>query len=92
MAKTAVARSVDLEPIDRLEEKLKLLVSMITQLKAEQAKSAAENARLIQEIGDLRARLADAESTSSAELGALRDERELIRSRVADMLQQLEGI
>lgn len=92
MAKTAVARSVDLEPIDRLEEKLKLLVSMINQLKAEQAKAAAENARLSQENGDLRARLADAEATSSAELGALRDERELIRSRVADMLRQLEGI
>jgi regulator of replication initiation timing len=92
MAKTAVARSVDLEPIDRLEEKLKLLVSMITQLKAEQARAAAENARLTQELGDLRARLADTETTSNAELGALREERELIRSRVADMLQQLEGI
>jgi len=91
MAKTAVARSADLEPIDRLEEKLKLLVSMITQLKAEQAKAAAENGRLMQELGDLRARLTDAESTT-AELGTLREERELIRTRVADMLQQLEGI
>jgi regulator of replication initiation timing len=93
MAKTAVAaRTTDLEPIDRLEEKLKLLVSMITQLKAEQAKAAAENARLTEELGDLRARLADAEATSNAELGVLREERELIRTRVADMLQQLEGI
>jgi regulator of replication initiation timing len=91
MAKTAVARSVDLEPIDRLEEKVKLLVSMVTQLKAEQAKAAAENGRLSQDLDDLRARLADAETTN-AELGALREERELIRTRVADMLQQLEGI
>jgi regulator of replication initiation timing len=91
MAKTAVARSADLEPIDRLEEKLKLLVSMITQLKAEQAKSAAENGRLAQELDAMRARLADAETTN-AELGTLREERELIRTRVADMLQQLEGI
>jgi regulator of replication initiation timing len=91
MAKTAVARSVDLEPIDRLEEKVKLLVSMVTQLKAEQAKATAENGRLIQELDDLRARLADAETTN-AELGTLREERELIRTRVADMLQQLEGI
>ena len=91
MAKTAVVRSVDLEPIDRLEEKVKLLVSMITQLKAEQAKAAAENGRLIQELDELRARLADAEATGT-ELGALREERELIRTRVADMLQQLEGI
>jgi regulator of replication initiation timing len=91
MAKTAVARSADLEPIDRLEEKLKLLVSMITQLKAEQAKAAAENGRLAQQLDELRARLSDAENTN-AELGALREERELIRTRVADMLQQLEGI
>ena len=91
MAKTAVVRSVDLEPIDRLEEKVKLLVSMITQLKAEQAKAAAENGRLVEQLDELRARLADAEATG-AELGTLREERELIRTRVADMLQQLEGI
>jgi hypothetical protein len=39
----------------------------------------------------LRARVADAEATGS-ELSALRDERELIRSRVSEMLEQLEGI
>ncbi len=60
MAKQAVARTVDLEPIDRLEEKIKLLVGMVTTLRAEQAKAADENARLIQEIDTLRARLADA--------------------------------
>ena len=53
MAKQAVARTVDLEPIDRLEEKIKLLVGMVTQLRAEQAKAADDNARLI--AGDRRA-------------------------------------
>ena len=91
MAKQAVARTVDLEPIDRLEEKVKLLVGMVTPLRAEQAKAADENARLIQEIDALRARLADAEGTS-VELTALRDERDVIRSRVAEMLQQLEAL
>jgi regulator of replication initiation timing len=91
MVKPALARTVDAEPIDRLEEKIKLLVSMVTTLRAEQSKSADENARLLQEIDVLRARLSDAEGTN-AELSALRDERDEIRARVAEMLQQLEAI
>ena len=91
MAKQAVARTVDLEPIDRLEEKIKLLVSVVAQLRAEQARTQDENARLTQELDALRAQLADAELVST-ELGALRDERELIRTRVAEMLEQLETI
>ena len=91
MAKQAVARTVDVEPIDRLEEKIKLLVGMVTTLRAEQSRAADESARLLQEIDVLRARLADAEGTN-AELSALREERDEIRSRVAEMLQQLEAI
>jgi regulator of replication initiation timing len=91
MSKQAVAHAVDIEPIDRLEEKVKLLIGMIATLRAEQTKAADENARLIQEIDTLRARLADAES-SNQELATLRGERDEIRSRVADMLQQLEAI
>jgi regulator of replication initiation timing len=91
MAKQAVAHTVDVEPIDRLEEKVKLLIGMIGTLRADQAKAADENARLIQEIDTLRARLSDAEGTNE-ELTTLREERDQIRSRVADMLQQLEAI
>ena len=91
MAKQAVAQATDLEPIDRLEEKIKLLVEMVTGLRAEQDKAADDNARLVQEIDTLRARLADADGTS-AELSALRDERNVIRTRVADMLSQLETL
>jgi len=91
MAKQAAVREVDLEPIDRLEEKIKLLVGIVTQLRAEQAKASDENARLTQEIASLRARLADAEG-ADAEIVALRGERDLIRNRVSDMLDQLEGL
>jgi regulator of replication initiation timing len=87
----AVARTVDLEPIDRLEEKVRRLVELIAQLRADQARAADENARLSEELTLLRARLADAEVTGT-EVAALRDERELIRSRVAEMLEQLEAI
>ena len=92
MVKTAAAaRATDLEPIDRLEEKVKRLGEMIAQLRAEQARTAGDNARLTQELEAVRARLADAEATGS-ELTALRDERDMIRSRVAEMLEQLEAI
>jgi regulator of replication initiation timing len=87
----AVARTVDLEPIDRLEEKVRRLVELIAQLRADQARAVDENARLSEELTLLRARLADAEVTGT-EVAALRDERELIRSRVAEMLEQLEAI
>ena len=91
MAKQAVATRTDLDPIDRLEEKIRRLVSLIAELREEQSRSADENARLTQEIALLRARLADAEA-SGVELTALRDERDMIRTRVAEMLEQLEGI
>lgn len=91
MAKQAVARAVDVEPIDRLEEKIKLLVNLVAGLRSDQRRAAEDNARLTAEVESLRARVAEAEGTN-ADLSALRDEREVIRTRVADMLQQLEGI
>jgi regulator of replication initiation timing len=91
MAKQAAVRAVDLEPIDRLEEKIKLLVGMVTRLRAEQARAADENSRLMQEIAGLRARLDESEGAAS-EITVLRDEREAIRTRVTDMLDQLEHL
>lgn len=90
MAKVAV-RGVDLEPIDRLEEKVKLLVGVIDRLRAEQARASDETARLTRELDTLKARLADAES-ASGELTALREERDLIRARVGEMLTQIESL
>jgi regulator of replication initiation timing len=92
VAKSAIAtRSIELEPIDRLEEKVKLLVGMVDRLRGENASAAEENARLTRELDSARARLSDAESTGS-EILALREERDLIRSRVDEMLQQIEGL
>lgn len=91
MAKAVATRSLDLETIDRLEEKLKLLVGVVERLRTESVRLADENGRLTRELDSTRARLADAEGTS-AELTALRDERDLIRTRVADMLQQIEAL
>ena len=91
MSRAATARTVDLEPIDRLEEKVKMLVSMISRMKSDQARAAEEIARLSRELESARARIVDAEA-GLAEVAALRMERETIRGRVSDMLEQLEGL
>lgn len=80
-----------LESIDRLEEKIKILVNTIVRIKAEQARSGEENAKLKVEIETLNARITTAES-AGAEVTSLREERELIKSRVTEMLQQLDGL
>src|SRR5215210_6024420 len=89
MSRTAT-RSTELEPIDRLEEKVKALVAMIARLKADSARANEENARLARDLETVKARLADSEE-GLAKVTALRVERESIRGRVSDMLEQLEG-
>jgi chromosome segregation ATPase len=134
MAKTAVAtQSVDFEAIDRLEQKLKLLVTVLdrtraesaratdelartraesaratdelartraesaraaeelTRARAEHARANDENARLRAEVDAARTRLTETEGTGT-ELTVLRTEREQIRSRVDDMLRQIEAL
>ena len=91
MSRTATAQTVDFEPIDRLEEKVKMLVAMIARLKADQLRAADENSRLSRELDAVRAQVAES-AASLAELAALRAERESIRGRVSGMLEQLEGL
>ena len=82
---------MDLEAIDRLEEKLKLLVGVVERLRSDSARMAEENTRLTRELDAVGARLTEAEGTN-AEMAALREERDLIRSRVDEMLQQIESL
>ncbi len=88
---TTKATTPGLESIDRLEEKIKLLVNTIMRIKGEQARVAEENGRLRAEIDALKARVNSAES-AGAEVTTLREERDLIKSRVTDMLKQLDGL
>ena len=92
MSRTATAgRTVDFEPIDRLEEKVKMLVAMIGRLKADQVRAAEENTRLARELEAAREKIAES-AEGLAEVVLLRSERESIRGRVSDMLEQLEGL
>jgi FtsZ-binding cell division protein ZapB len=90
MPKTAT-KTVEIEVLDRLEEKVKLLVDLVERMRADQARAADENQHLSRELDTMRARLAAAEGLAG-ELSALKDEREVIRTRVSEMLEQLEAI
>jgi regulator of replication initiation timing len=96
MAKTATG--IEVEPIDRLEEKVKRLVSVLDGLRSEQARAKDDNQRLTRELESTRTRLADAEmrladqERKSGEVTALKEERELVKQRVADMLAQLDAL
>jgi molybdopterin converting factor small subunit len=91
LAKAVAARAVDLEPSDRLEDIVKRLGWMRDRLRAANGRGAVVNARLARELESLRMRLSEAEGSGS-ELAALREERDLIRSRVDDMLGQIEAL
>ena len=85
------AVAVEIQPIDRLEEKVKQMVSVIDSLRAEKSRALDESARLQQEINALKARLAEGANAAS-EATTLREERELIRNRVSQMLTQIDKL
>jgi FtsZ-binding cell division protein ZapB len=89
MLKTA--RPVDTEALDRLEEKVKLLVALMGRMRTEQARLAEEHQRVSKELEAARARLQEVEG-ATAEIATLKDERDLIRARVSSLLEQLEGL
>ena len=78
--------------IDTAPKELGFIKSMFFgRLKADQARAADENARLSRELEATRAQLTEVEASTS-EVTALRQERETIRGRVTDMLEQLEAL
>jgi hypothetical protein len=64
---------------------------MVERMQGEQARAAEENQRLGRELEAMRGRLAANDSVSS-ELSALKEERDVIRARVGEMLDQLEAL
>jgi regulator of replication initiation timing len=90
---TAMARTatVDVQPIDRLEEKVKLLVGLVDTLRADKARAEDETSRLQQEVNALRGRLNDAAGVSS-EVAALREERDMIKTRVTQMISAIDKL
>ena len=80
-----------MQPIDRLEEKVKQLVGLIDALRAEKAKALDDASGYHQEVNALKARLADS-AGASAEVSTLREEREAIRERVVQMITTIDKL
>ena len=78
---TVTAQSVDVETIGRLAEKVNALVGLLDRTRAELAQTTEANDHLSKEVDRLRAQVAAADG-----------EREQVRTRVSEMLAQLEGL
>ena len=85
------ASSVSLEPIDRLADKVQSLIGLLERTRAELTRTAEDNVRLSGEVDALRTQLATVEG-QGAQAQSLRTERDQIRARVTEMLEQLEGL
>jgi phage shock protein A len=86
-----MSKTTELQPIDRLEEKVKQLVALVETLRTERTQALDTVARLERELDTTRTRLTDAE-TGNAEAANLREEREKIRNRVVEMIAHLDKI
>lgn len=92
MARPATASPThELQGIDRLEEKVRQLVAVIETLRGDRARAMDETLRLQRDLDAARARLGEA-STANAEVMSLREERELIRTRVAQLIAQIDKL
>ena len=83
--------TVEVEPIERLTQKVKELIGVLARTRTELSKATEENVRLGREVEQLKTDLASAQR-ADADLSSLREERERIRKRVGEMLEQLESI
>ena len=88
---TATATAADLAVVERLDEKIRQLITLVEKSRAETTKLRADNDRLGKEVDSLQAQLSDAAGVS-AELQSMREERDRVRARVADMLAQLDAL
>ena len=89
MSQTATA--ADLGVVERLDEKIRQLITLVEKSRAESTKLRSDNDRLEKAVDTLQAQLSDAAGVS-AELQSMREERDQVRSRVADMLAQLDAL
>ncbi len=84
-----MATTTELQPIDRLEEKVKQLVGMIESLRTDRTKALDASARLERNLDAATTRITELEA-HTAEAATLREEREKIRHRVADMISHID--
>lgn len=88
---STTATAADLGVVERLDDKIRQLISLVEKSRTEATRLRAENERLGKDIDALQAQLINAEGVA-VELTALREERDQVRTRVAGMLAQLDAL
>lgn len=86
-----MATTTDLQPIDRLEEKVRQLVGLIDTLRADRTQALDQVARLERDLDAATTRIGELES-NTAETVTLRDEREKIRLRVIEIISHIDKL
>ncbi len=84
-------QSLDMATLDRLAEKVSALVQMLEQTRNELADTTENNTRLSNELEALQTRFSQSQQ-NGMEMQTLLDERDQIRARVTDILEQLESL
>tara|TARA_B100000749_G_C18253381_1_gene393314 strand:- start:210 stop:485 length:276 start_codon:yes stop_codon:yes gene_type:complete len=84
-------QSLDMATLDRLAEKVSALVQMLGQTRNELADTSENNTRLSNELEALQARFAQSQQ-DGLEMQTLLDERDQIRARATEILDQLESL
>ena len=84
-------RSLDMATLDRLAEKVSALVQLLEQTRNELADTSDNNTRLSNELEALQAQFSQSQQ-NGLEMQTLLDEREQIRARVTEILDQLESL
>ena len=84
-------QSLDMDTLDRLAEKVSALVQMLEQTRNELADTSENNTRLSNELETLQARFSQSQQ-DDLEMQTLLDERDQIRARVTEILDQLESL
>jgi|TARA_B100000809_G_C15137028_1_gene531088 regulator of replication initiation timing len=84
-------QSLDMATLDRLAEKVSALVQMLEQTRNELADTTENNTRLSNELEALQTRFSQSQQ-DGMEMQTLLDERDQIRARVTDILEQLESL
>ena len=83
------AQSLDLATIERLAGKVTALVQLLERTRSELTETTEDNSRLTNELAALQERF-QAARREDDDVQALLDEREQVRSRVAEMLEMLQ--
>ena len=83
--------SLDMATLDRLAEKVSALVQLLEQTRNELADTSDNNTRLSNELEALQAQFSQSQQ-NGLEMQTLLDEREQIRARVTEILDQLESL